>query len=499
VRTEQTGLWPSFFLALCICGGVCAAPYRNFKEAFKDAEGRANQRDFPAAAAAAAAAQSLARTSANKAEAALLRAQIAMCAGDSDTATREYNALFADKAVALSKRFEAFLTITGMKAAMNKTAVSKEQWEKAKRRLAAEGMTTADRYAAFNNAARAMTRLRNYKIAREMLACADSLAVKKETKVYHCRYMERAPLGAGGWFLSDFIKNPANREGRFGDYKQSSADMLFTDVTADRSVSSGNAKRDYYIKNTGFYMVYDKAGWHMFVLCGEPAIEGMLADGKSAGSLEMYFAPATKGETYFQWIISLPDGKADFYDWNSPHRFFRPVKSYVRTETLTLDGNVGTYIFIPWEALYDKLPLDGEKWLFGIIRWTPAGGITWGGKVHETGKWGLVEWEKPTPEQALAVRKNIVRKAWARYKKSRETQTTHWKDPILGDGRFFDEMINSVIQRLDRYGDGLKDPGNLTSEEAVELCKNAVPDWMEFDYLVSDLRRKYLENTLIAK
>lgn len=406
--------------------------------------------------------------------------------------------LLGDQSVGAQIRFEAQAVTVSMAAAKNKTPISEETLQKNAPKAAVEGLTAKDRYAALNDAAKIMTILGNYETARELMAMADKLVSKKEEKVYKCKYMAQVPLGAGGWFLSDFIRNPANRESRFEDYDQKSADMLFTDVAATRSVS-GNAKKEYYFGNTGFYMAYDTAGWHMFVVCGDPDLEGILADGRGAGALEMYFSRGSSGETYSQWIIDLPGGKLQSYDWNSPHRYFRQMGDYFKSDTVTLGDKMGTYIFVPWEALYDKLPLEGGKWPFGFIRWTPAGGITWGGKVHEIGQWGTVEWEKPSAEQALTIRKNIVRKAWGRYKKNRDSLSTHWKDNMLGDPKFFAEVMEPEIQRLNKLGEKLKEPEKMTAEDVNMLSKDAVADWMEFNYLVSELRSRYLENKFFQK
>lgn len=405
--------------------------------------------------------------------------------------------IIADADADASVKSTANAVLVSMDALKNGTSVSFESLDKNAPK-ASEGFAAKDKYASLNEAARLMTVLRKYQAANELMAAADKLGVRKAEKVYKCRFMEQVPLGAGGWFLSDFIKDKANRESRFEDYDQRSANMLFTDVAADRSVS-GNTKKDVYFANTAFFMAYDIAGWHMFVLCGEPELKDILADGRGAGALEMYFSRGATGETYNQWIVRLPDGKLDSYDWNSPHRFFRSMKDYFKSDTVTYNGQIGTYIFVPWEALYDKLPLDGAKWPFGFIRWTPAGGITWGGRVHEIGQWGLVEWEKPSPEQALTIRKNIVRKAFGKYKKSREVATTHWTDKMLGDPQFYSECVEPVIQRLNKCGDSLKDIEKMNSQEVDALFKDAVPDWMEFDYLVSELRSRYLQNRILAK
>jgi hypothetical protein len=417
---------------------------------------------------------------------------------NSDRLEKLMSRMLADQAVGSQKRFEAQAVITALSAVKSKSQMSEDYLQKNAPKATVEGLEAKDKYAALNDAAKIITIIGNYETARELMAMADKLLVKKEEKIYKCKYMAQVPLGAGGWFLSDFIKNPANRESRFEDYDQKSADMLFTDVAAARSVS-GNAKKEIYFGNTAFYMAYDMAGWHMFVVCGDPDLDGILADGRGAGALEMYFSRGASGETYSQWIIDLPGGKLQSYDWNSPHRFFRQMGDYFKSDTVTLGDKMGTYIFVPWEALYDRLPLEGGKWPFGFIRWTPAGGITWGGKVHEIGQWGTVEWDKPSPEQALTIRKNIARKAWGKYKKNRDALTTHWKDNMLGDPKFFAEVMEPEIERLNKFGEKLNEPEKMTAEDVKVLPEDAVPDWMELDYLVSELRSRYLKNRLISK
>ena len=39
----------------------------------------------------------------------------------------------------------------------------------------------------------------------------------------------------------------------------------------------------------------------------------------------------------------------------------------------------------------------------------------------------------------------------------------------------------------------------MKAEDVNMLSDDAVPDWMEFDYLVSELRSRYLENKLFLK
>lgn len=403
----------------------------------------------------------------------------------------------ADAKLSAKERFQAHAVIAGLRAIDEGSAVSRREIEEAQRELAKHGLKAADRLAAFDYGAKCFMKLRNHKIAREFLALGDGLLADEPPKVYRCRYMENAPLGAAGWALSPLLNDKAYRESRFGDYNQQDAARLVTDATVERAFTR-DKKKSYYFEHTGFYMVYDRAGWHIFVLSGEPNAERVLADGASSGSLEMYFSPGHKGETYYQWIIELPKGKLHLYDWSSPHLHFRRLEGLFRTETIAFGKNWGTYIFIPWEALYDKLPLDSERWPFGVIRWTPAGGITWGGKVHEIGKWGLVDWQKPAPQQGLAIKRNVLRKAWGKYQRSRQTQETFWTDDERGDPEFWNRALKPVLERLDGHGETLKAPEELADQDVELLFKNAIGDWMEFDYLVSELRSAWIERKLFS-
>jgi len=472
-------------------------PDNAFQKALDDGTTMVNRREYAAAGAAAEVADELAKDPAQRADAALLRGEIALAVGNRGRAKQEYVSVFADRAIPALKRYEARVMQLCIASARDKTALSQKALEEAAQPLAKEGLTTPERYAALDNAAKTMTRLRDYERARELLALADALAAPKPKKTYRCAYMEQVPLGAGGWALSDFIKDPANREARFEDYDQDAADMLFSDITVERSVTSDAARKAYYLENTAFYMAYDHVGWHMFVRCGEPDLEKMPADDRSAGALEMYFSRGHKGGTYFQWIIPLPRGKCASFEWDSPHRFFRPLKDYMRAETVVFGDTIGAYIFVPWEALYNKLPLNGGEWPFGCIRWTPAGGITWSGKVHEIGRWGLVEWEKPSPDQAAAIKTNIIKRAWSKYRKTRDFLSTHWNDEILGDPEFHDAVLRPAIERWDRCGDKIT---NLISSdrETVTALWQDVPGLMEFKYEVETLRREYLADALLS-
>ena len=168
-----------------------------------------------------------------------------------------------------------------------------------------------------------------------------------------------------------------------------------------------------------------------------------MAEDGSAGSLEMYFSPGAKGETYFQWIIRLPMGTFNVYDWNSPHRQFRSLRDHLKTETLSRNGNCDTYIFIPWEVLYEKLPLNKKS---GLLRHPfDTGGGDWGARsTNRNGPRGM---EKPTPSRR-AIR-GTSRKSMGKYQKSRDAQNLTLERYRVAMLIFWTRCCAPPIQRLE--------------------------------------------------
>ncbi|MGB2822919.1 MAG: hypothetical protein WBF17_18190 [Phycisphaerae bacterium] len=389
------------------------------------------------------------------------------------------------------KRFAAKALAAGA-AGVADLAVMRRQID---RLVAAGKVPAAARAAAFEHGAKLFNGAGQYGVVREFLRLGAELVAAKPRNVYRCRFLADPPLGAAGWALSTLLDDPKYREARFGPYSKAHAEGLVTDVSGQRGAQQGGEGDDD--RPTAFYMAYNARGWHMFVLSREPDIQAIGDRGDRAGTLEMAFSPGFEGACYYQWIANLAENDFHLYDWDSPHRNFRSLKGSLRCETIPLPGAFGTYVFIPWMSLYDKLPMDGGKWPFSVIRWKKGGGVTWGGKVHEIGRWGLVEWDKPTPQQKLAIQTAIVKRAWGAYRKARAARQRLWQDPEVGDPAFYKAALAPAIQRLDKYGEPLDKADKLTAEQVARLVTEAVPDWMEFDYAVAELRAEYLRKQLM--
>ncbi len=344
----------------------------------------------------------------------------------------------------------------------------------------------------YTDAAKVFMRARNYEVAKFFGSKSETMFPAAPQNVYECKFMDKAPVGVSGWQNSDILKDPSRRETRFEEYDKKAAAVLINDVNAVRDVGTGDAKKN----NASFYMAADGRGWHIYVQCKDDQVEQVLAGLTGGGSLEMFFAPG-KGECYYQWIMRLPSGETSFYPWMSPHRNFRKMDDCFKAEVAPVDDGFGVYMFFPWDFVYDKIPKEGDLWTFGLVNWSRSGGFTWGsGEVHELNKFGKVKFsgvEKYMP----AIKRAIVMKAFANYKKAAASATTFWKDEVKGDQNFYNKVLLPKIENFNELGKLVKP--EMTRADTDMLFEQAVPDWMEFDYLVSELRSEYLQNRLIEE
>ncbi|MBE2203436.1 MAG: hypothetical protein IAE94_03710 [Chthoniobacterales bacterium] len=322
-----------------------------------------------------------------------------------------------------------------------------------------------------------------------------AIAGAEAQNTYEVPYVEELPDGVIAWQQSGLLKD--RRETRFGPYDKKAAEHLILDATADRGVAKEEGAPE---RETAFRMAYDSRGVGIFIEAAEPLIRELLdstVDPTSPGrheSFEVFFTPALSGEAYYQLFINTFSGKTDFYDWGSPHQNYRSLREYARVETRSLKTGFGVSIFIPWEAIYENLPLKGGDWRFSIIRWMPfgkAGGVTWGGQVHETGQFGLLRFAKPTEEQRLNIERRLARYAWFNFLAKAKAATHFWSDEKVGDPDFYNSVLKSLIAGNTTLGESLGNPDDWTAE-SLKKIQPVQKDWLEFDYKVSDLRGKYL-------
>ena len=119
--------------------------------------------------------------------------------------------------------------------------------------------------------------------------------------------------------------------------------------------------------------------------------------------------------------------------------------------------------------------------------------MTWGGRVHDTGNFGLVRFQAPTASQRLEMRKRILRVAWFKFRAAARRAAAFWSDEELGDLEFYNGSLKPVIDRYTALGESMG-PADGWDAETVAKGREVLGDWMEFAYKVAELRTEYLLN-----
>jgi hypothetical protein len=164
----------------------------------------------------------------------------------------------------------------------------------------------------------------------------------------------------------------------------------------------------------------------------------------------------------------------------------------MKADVEVLDKQIGVALFFPWELFYDKLPQVGDSWRFGAIRWSRAGGVTWGGKVHEINKWGDLQWDGMTQERLQAIKRKLVMKACGTFRQEQNTLMAKWNDEIHGDLTFY-----TTLKRLSQLSEEVT--GNMDAATVERLFTTAVSDWMQLPYLVQELRTSYVKRLFFSE
>ena len=318
-------------------------------------------------------------------------------------------------------------------------------------------------------------------------ANADIAEEIKGRKVYTCAYMQDPPQSAKAWSISDMVKTGKNRESRFVEYNSEAAKNLWLDATTERTYEADPKLKG---RETSFYMAYDVRGWHIYIESREPDTA------KDGGKLEIFFAPGLNNVYYHQMMVSQPSDNGGFFDWGMPHRDYRSLKNYVTVDSKATDVGFGSYIFVPWEAVYDRLPLDNDYWRFSFMRWGTR--VTWGGNVHDTGNFGLVQFEKPEQTVIEAIRVNMLKAAWEKFQETAKQAAKTWNDEKTGDRDFFTEKLQPEINVYMDFAKSLGDPATWNGETAAK-AQGVLKEWMEFNYTVAALRTTFLMDKQFAE
>lgn len=324
-------------------------------------------------------------------------------------------------------------------------------------------------------------------------------------KTYTVPFSDKPVMGLHGFLSLKKMPQPQFMDRKFGG----SMDFLSTDVsTGERSGAvPSKAKDGEPYRPSELRMVCDPYGIHILFRAFDSKAKAIEAGFAGAGSFEMYLAPG-EDQPYY---CPLPDtGNKAVQIWNTTYNTpqWRRLDVHgktnfdVRTETVFTEDGYYVYLFFAWDKFYDKLPEKGDHWDFENIHWSRFGGHSWNGikTIHGRSSWGKLAFEI-TDDQMRRIKRNLIAKARKAYlQEKRTTHTYHgevdrWaKDLYAGDPDFYKAKVAPLIRRLDSYLPLV----TVEMDDATvdKLFHEAVPDWFEIRFKISDLRKDYLEESL---
>lgn len=330
-------------------------------------------------------------------------------------------------------------------------------------------------------------RAKRYDVCRSIYNnILDKRFISLSPKSYTVQYLFNPPRTADGFSRTPMYNDWKSMETRFVPYGDNV--NISTDTDVKRLLKDAKQPQTDPEWKTGIRIVYDMEGVHIYVRCNDPKVEEVLTGKRSGGSLECTFRPAEEAP-YNMWFFSnLPDAKDEVnIDFASPSPRYRLTEDFFRSDACTTPEGIVAHTFIPWIAFYDTLPLDGKVWYLGLQRWSPGGGQTISGQVHELARMLQLHFNF-TPEQEKAIKRNLCASAYYRFKNSKTLPV--WRDdPELGDPAFYEEELAAWVKELDEAGE------KIASQDADidMLFDKYVPQWAEFEYILAEKRRDYLK------
>jgi len=260
------------------------------------------------------------------------------------------------------------------------------------------------------------------------------------------------------WYESDYFNNPSFKENRFVQY------------WVETPIVPGGPR------DTGFYMAYREDGLYMFFQSNEQEKD---AANKWKNSSIEFFVKYGKGDLpYHQMIFETNDSNIQYFEWQTEYRDNVPLKGNVVLTNEELPTGWGSVVFIPWKAAYRYVPLNGEDWEFAMIRWSPSHSPTWGGKVHQVGRFNTLDFQAPAPAARTAIEKNVIRQAWEVFNDTIPLLEAQWLNGDPDDAIFYNDRVLPLIAAGQANGASLPNLDNLSPAEVEELYGH-IDGWFE--------------------
>ncbi|MCU6712834.1 hypothetical protein M6D81_29440 [Paenibacillus sp. J5C_2022] len=267
------------------------------------------------------------------------------------------------------------------------------------------------------------------------------------------------------WYNSDFFDNPEFKENRFVQY------------WVETPIEPGGPR------DTGLYAAYREDGVYIFFQSNEQELDtnGNLKN----SSIELFVKYGLGDLPYHQMIFETNDSAVNYFEWQTEYRDNLPLKGNAVITNEQLPTGWGSVLYIPWKAAYKYVPLNGEDWEFALIRWSPSHAPTWGGKVHQAGRFNVLDMEEPTPAVRTAIQRNVIQQAWQSFNTSVAELQAEWLNGDADDAHFYNTKVLPLIQQGQMNGSQIPNLDSLGQAEIDELYAY-VEGWFELGRDVED-------------
>lgn len=409
----------------------------------------------------------------------------------------EASAVAADEKVPAATRLWARLTEIALKKGSTAELTAAMS--------AAGGFGMTEKSDALLRASKTLVRLDDVPAGESLYRFQQGLIVQQPRASITCHFVPRSPIDVGSWLSSPILKSKDSKAKLDRPYGDNLKFLLETDSAVMGRNTSSDTKKDSGDSDTDFSVSCDADGLYIFLNARDERVNEVANGLLSGGSFEIYLAPG-KHNAYYTYLLNMPGNGGDPTGFQTmyPNPTYRAPSlkdGTLQAQTWRTDTGYANSLFLSWAAFYDKLPENGAAWQFDAIRWTRSGGLSFGGSesVHNRSSWGDIVFRDFSAQNLNAIKRNIVFKAVAKYKKAKTLigPVGNWPDRQLGDPAFFKARVEPLFKTLD---DSVAQVTNdMTAAQVEALFRDAVPQWMEIEYKVSDLRADYLKSRLMAQ
>lgn len=277
------------------------------------------------------------------------------------------------------------------------------------------------------------------------------------------------------WYNSDFFDNPDYKENRFVQYWW------------ETPIEPGGPR------DTGLYAAYREDGVYIFFQSNEQELDtnGVLKN----SSIELFVKYGLGDLPYHQMIFETNGSAVNYYEWQTEYRDNLPLKGNAVLTNEQIPTGWGSVLYIPWKAAYKYVPLDGEDWEFAMIRWSPSHSPTWGGKVHQVGRFNTFDIEEPSPAVRTAIQKNVIQQAWQSFNASVSELQAEWLNGDADDANFYNTLVLPLIAQGQANGSQIPNLNSLSAAEIDELYAH-IDGWFEIKRDAEDKRAAYILDKL---